>query len=96
MPGQAETAAGGKEKAQGRPRGTLRRIKYLMQYYRGPAADALRSFLSNLGNLMGPRFAGKAIGIAEEGFRKGVGQVDMDTVVHYALLMLASTWAATC
>ena len=67
---------------------TLIRIaKYLSDYLWVVILLAALSFLSNLGNLMGPRFAGKAIGIAEEGFRKGVGQVDMDTVIHYALLM---------
>ena len=67
---------------------TLIRIaKYLSDYLWVVILLAALSFLSNLGNLMGPRFAGKAIGIAEEGFRKGVGQVDMDAVIHYALLM---------
>ena len=69
-------------------RGTLIRIaKYLSDYLWIVILLVVLSFLSNLGNLMGPRFAGKAIGIAEEGFRRGVGQVDMETVVHYALLM---------
>ena len=69
-------------------RGTLIRIaKYLSDYLWIVILLVVLSFLSNLGNLMGPRFAGKAIGIAEEGFRKGVGMVDMETVVHYALLM---------
>ena len=69
-------------------RGTLIRIaKYLSDYLWIVILLVVLSFLSNLGNLMGPRFAGKAIGIAEEGFRRGVGQVDMDTVIHYALLM---------
>ena len=69
-------------------RGTLIRIaKYLSDYLWIVVLLVALSFLSNLGNLMGPRFAGKAIGIAEEGFRRGVGQVDMDAVIHYALLM---------
>ena len=69
-------------------RGTLIRIaKYLSDYLWIVILLVALSFLSNLGNLMGPRFAGKAIGIAEEGFRRGVGQVDMDAVIHYALLM---------
>ena len=69
-------------------KGTLIRIaKYLSDYLWVVILLVALSFLSNLGNLMGPRFAGKAIGIAEEGFRRGVGQVDMDTVIHYAVLM---------
>ena len=69
-------------------RGTLIRIaKYLSDYLWIVILLVVLSFLSNLGNLMGPRFAGKAIGIAEEGFRRGVGRVDMDAVIHYALLM---------
>ena len=69
-------------------RGTLIRIaKYLSDYLWIVILLVALSFLSNLGNLMGPRFAGKAIGIAEEGFRRGVGQLDMDAVIHYALLM---------
>ena len=48
----------------------------------------LCALLSNLGNLLGPRFAGKAIGEAEAGFRLGIGQVDMEAVLRYALLML--------
>ena len=69
-------------------KGTLIRIaKYLSDYLWVVILLVVLSFLSNLGNLMGPRFAGKAIGIAEAGFRRGVGQVDMDAVVHYAILM---------
>ena len=44
----------------------------------------LATFVSNLGNLLGPNFAGKAIDAA----RAGVGKVDMPVVVRYALLML--------
>jgi len=69
-------------------RGTLLRIvRYLSDYLWIVILLAALSFLSNLGNLMGPRFAGKAIDIAEEGFKLGVGKVDMDTVIHYAILM---------
>ena len=69
-------------------RGTLLRIiRYLSDYLWIVLVLVALSFLSNLGNLMGPRFAGKAIGIAEEGYRLGAGHVDMDTVIHYALLM---------
>lgn len=46
------------------------------------------TLLSNAGNLLSPRFAGKAIGIVEEGFRLGPGQVNTAAVGRYALLML--------
>ena len=43
------------------------------------------TLLSNVGNLLGPTFAGKAIGAAV-----GQGQVDFDTVAFYAGCMLAA------
>ena len=45
----------------------------------------LCTFASNIGNLLGPSFAGKAIGAAV-----GQGQVDFDTVAYYAKCMLAA------
>lgn len=39
---------------------------------------------SNIGNLLGPKFAGKAI----EAVEAGAGNVDMDVVIHYVILML--------
>jgi ATP-binding cassette subfamily B protein len=42
------------------------------------------AFLSNIGNLLGPNYAGKAITAASA----GKGMVDMQLVVHYGLLML--------
>ena len=66
-------------------RGTLRRIvRYLMAYRYLVLFFLLCAFLSNIGNLMGPRFAGKAIGAAAA----GAGKVDFAVVRHYALLML--------
>ena len=66
-------------------KGALRRIiTYLMQYKYLVLLFIFCAFASNLGNLMGPNFAGKAIDAAS----KGVGKVDMHTVMHYALLML--------
>ena len=66
-------------------RGTLRRIiRYLMAYRYLVLLFLIFAFLSNVGNLMGPRFAGKAIGATEA----GTGQVDFAVVKHYALLML--------
>ena len=83
---------GDRGKAKERPkdtRGTLRRIiKYLMEYRWLVLLFLLCAFLSNIGNLLGPRFAGEAIGVAEAGFKLGPGNVDMAQVLHYALLML--------
>ncbi|WP_292200301.1 ABC transporter ATP-binding protein [Butyrivibrio sp.] len=42
------------------------------------------AFTSNIGNLLGPDFAGKAITEAS----KGAGNVDLTRVIHYGLLML--------
>ncbi len=70
-------------------KGTLRRlIRYLMQYKWMILLLTCMAVLSNLGNLMGPRFAGKAISVVEEGYKKGVGMIDMPAVLHYALMML--------
>ncbi len=71
-------------------KGTLRRIIAYLMYYKWIVLFLLLcAVLSNLGNLMGPRFAGKAISIAEEGYAQGIGHVDMDGVRYYAFLMLA-------
>lgn len=45
----------------------------------------LCTFAANIGNLMGPGFAGKAITAASA----GPGRVRMELVFHYAKLMLA-------
>ena len=87
MPGPGDR--GGKKEKPKDAKGTLRRIlRYLMTYRWLVLLFLAFAFLSNLGNLLGPRFAGKAIGAAEEGFRRGPGQVDMALVGRYALLML--------
>ncbi len=66
-------------------RGALRRIvRYLMTYRYLVLLLLFCAFASNLGNLMGPRFAGRAIGATEA----GAGHVDLALVRHYALLML--------
>ncbi|MDE7262471.1 MAG: ABC transporter ATP-binding protein/permease [Oscillospiraceae bacterium] len=86
MPGHGDR--GGK----GRPRdakGALRRIlRYLMEYRWWVILFLFCTLLSNIGNLLGPRFAGKAIGVVEAGCKLGPGHVDMGTVGRYALLML--------
>ena len=67
-------------------KGTLRRILQYMTVYRYVLlALLLCTFASNIGNLLGPSFAGKAIGAAV-----GQGQVDFDTVAYYAKCMLAA------
>ena len=66
----------------------IRIIRYLLEYKWIVFLLLICSFFSNIGNLMGPRFAGKAISVAEEGYKAGVGKIDMDLVRHYAMLML--------
>ena len=87
MPGPGDR--GGVKAKPKDAKGALRRIGgYLLRYRAAVLALLCCALLSNLGNLLGPRFAGKAIGEAEAGFRAGVGQVNMDAVLRYALLML--------
>ena len=89
MPGKGDRG-GVKEKPKN-ARGALKRIiEYLMEFKWIVLLLLLCAFASNIGNLMGPRFAGKAIGEAEAGFKQGVGMVDMAAVRHYALLMLTA------
>lgn len=74
----------GKKEKPKDAKGTLRRIfQYIMSYRVAVAALLLCTFASNIGNLLGPTFAGKAIGAAV-----GKGQVDFDTVAYYAWCML--------
>ena len=71
-------------------KGALRRIlRYLMAYRWLVLLFLACTLLSNLGNLLGPQFAGQAIGVVEEGYRQGAGHVDMAAVGRCALLMLA-------
>lgn len=85
MPGPGDR--GGVKRKPKDAKGALRRIlKYLMQYRWPVLLMLLGAFAGNLGNLMGPNFAGKAIAAASE----GAGKVQMDTVLHYAGLMLAA------
>ena len=83
MPGPGDR--GGEKRKPKDARGTLLRIiKYLSEYVWIVAVLVILAFFSNIGNLMGPRLAGKAIGATEA----GPGAVDMDVVIHYAVLML--------
>ena len=89
MPGRGDR--GGKKEKPRDARKTLKRIiRYLMQYKWLVLIFLCFALLGNLGNLLGPRFAGQAVGAAEEGFRKGIGQVDMVLVRRYAFFMLAA------
>lgn len=86
MPGPSDRGG------RGRPRdakGALRRIlRYLMEYRWWVLLFLACTLVSNIGNLLGPRFAGKAIGVVETGYKLGHGHVDMGAVGYYALLML--------
>ena len=70
-------------------KGALKRIlTYLMEYKWIVLLLLCFSLAGNVGNLLGPRFAGKAIGVAEAGAKLGKGMIDMALVRHYAILML--------
>ncbi len=87
MPGPGDR--GGAKRKPRDAKGTLVRIiKYMAVYKWAVVALVLLAFLSNVGNLLGPQLAGEAIGVVEEGAKLGVGKIDMDRVVHYAVLML--------
>ena len=83
---------GGRTGVKAKPKdakGALRRIlRYLLVYRWLVVLFLVCTLLSNLGNLLGPQFAGQAIGVVEEGYRQGAGHVDMARVGHFALLML--------
>ncbi len=82
MPGPGDR--GGRERPKN-ARGALRRIlDYLMNYKYAVLLLVILALFCNLGNLLGPTFAGKAI----NAISPGKGKVDFDTVIHYALLML--------
>jgi ATP-binding cassette subfamily B protein len=79
---------GDRGKAKERPkhaRRTMRRLlKYLMEYAWVVLAMLLCAFASNIGNLLGPDFAGKAINAASQ----GVGNVNINEVIRYGIYML--------
>ncbi len=85
MPGPGDR--GGVKQRPKNAKGALRRIiGYLAQFRYVVLLLLFCSFLSNIGNLLGPSFSGKAINAASA----GRGNVDMALVGHYALLMLAA------
>ena len=64
---------------------TLKRLlRYLMKYGWVVLVMLLCAFASNIGNLLGPNYAGKAITAAS----KGAGKVNISEVVRYGILML--------
>ena len=84
MPGRGDRGG------QGRPRDTrgalLRILRYLAAYKWAVFLLLICAFASNIGNLLGPSFAGDAIGVAEA----GAGKVDFDRIFFYAKCMLAA------
>lgn len=87
MPGKGDR--GGVKRKPKDAKRTLRRIiRYLSVYKWVVALLVLFAFLSNAGNLIGPKLAGKAIGVVEAGARLGVGHIDMRQVTRYAVGML--------
>ncbi len=85
MPGRGDR--GGKKEKPRDAKGTLLRIlSYLKAYRWIMLLLTLCAFASNVGNLLGPGFAGKAIHAAGE----GAGKVDFGVVFHYGKCMLAA------
>ncbi|MCR5796231.1 MAG: ABC transporter ATP-binding protein/permease [Solobacterium sp.] len=87
MPGKGDRG-GKKEKPRDAKGALIRLIRCLMEYKWIVLFLLILAILSNIGNLLGPRYAGKAIGIAEAGYRQGKGMIDMALVRHYTLMML--------
>ena len=82
----AARGLGAKKEKPKDARGTVvRTLRYLVRYRLVLAVLLLGTLISNLGNLLGPTFAGKAIGAAVD---KGV--VDFAVVGYYAKCMLAA------
>ncbi|MBP5652498.1 MAG: ABC transporter ATP-binding protein, partial [Lachnospiraceae bacterium] len=73
-----------KEKPKNAGMALKRLLKYLMKYGWVVLVMLACAFASNIGNLLGPNFAGKAIDAAG----KGAGKVDMNEVVRYGIFML--------
>ena len=79
MPGKGDR--GGKKEKPKNAKATLWRIlRYLADFRLVVFGLLLCAFASNIGNLLGPSFAGKAIHAAEA----GPGQVDFPVVFYYA------------
>ena len=84
MPGPGDRGGRGKPRDA---KGTLIRIlQYLASYRWIVFLFLICAFASNIGNLLGPSFAGEAIGEAEA----GVGKVNFSRVLYYAFWMLGA------
>lgn len=73
-----------KEKPRNTKQALARIIHYVADFRFMIVLCVVFAMLSNVGNLLGPKFAGLAI----EAVEGGVGKVDFDTVFHYVRLML--------
>ena len=73
-----------KEKPKNAGKTLKRLLRYLMKYGWVVLVMLLCAFASNIGNLLGPNYAGKAITAAS----KGAGKVNIDEVVRYGIFML--------
>jgi ATP-binding cassette subfamily B protein len=83
MPGPGDRGKA-KEKPKHARRTMRRLLKYLMEYGWVVFLMLVCAFASNIGNLLGPDFAGKAINEAS----KGAGNVDINVVIRYGVFML--------
>ena len=83
MPGPGDRG-GVKQKPKNAKKTFRRLLNYMMEYGFVFFVLIVFAFASNIGNLLGPGFAGKAITEASA----GKGNVDMQAVIRYGLLML--------
>ncbi len=83
MPGPGDRG-GVKQKPKNAGKTLRRLLKYMLRYGWLFFLFLVCAFASNVGNLLGPNFAGKAINEASA----GAGNVNMQLVVRYGLLML--------
>ncbi len=83
MPGPGDRGKA-KEKPKHAKKTMLRLLKYLMEYAWVVLLMLLCAFASNIGNLLGPDFAGKAINAASQ----GAGKVNINEVIRYGIFML--------
>ena len=83
MPGPGDRG-GEKQKPKNAGKTLRRLIGYMMRYGWVFIILLIFAFASNIGNLLGPNFAGKAINEAAA----GPGRVNMPLVIRYGLLML--------
>jgi len=84
MPGRGDRG-GKKEKPKNAKGALLRILSYLKEYRLLVAFLCLCALVSNVGNLLGPKFAGDAISEAAA----GVGRVNFDRVIYNVKWMLA-------